>query len=142
MSKSKRIEINITIPNETKHLAMIGRIAEGLAYSLLGFQGNRRELAYHLNLVLTEAAANAICHGNEKDPDKIVKIYMSASDHDLVIRVYDQGQGFDSQLLAEAAVEEWAEGGRGLQLILKLMDHVEYKQYQDENVLTMIKNLS
>ena len=30
----KRVEVNITIPNDTKYLGMIGRIGEGLAYSL------------------------------------------------------------------------------------------------------------
>jgi len=135
----KRVEVNITIPNDTKYLGMIGRIGEGLAYSLRGFEGNRRELAYHLNLVLTEAAANAICHGNASDPDKSVNVTISASDHDLIIRVYDQGRGFDKELLAEASVEDFAEGGRGLQLILKLMDHVEYIREDDANVLTMIK---
>lgn len=135
----KRVEVNITIPNDTKYLGMIGRIAEGLAYSLRGYEGSKRDLAYHLNLVLTEAAANAIFHGNNSDPDKSVKVNLSASDHDLIIRVYDQGLGFDKDLLAEAAVEDDAEGGRGLQLILKLMDHVEHSREGDANVLTMTK---
>ncbi len=136
---NSRVEVNITIPNDTKHLGMIGRIAEGLAYSLRGYEGSKRDLAYHLNLVLTEAAANAIFHGNNSDPDKSVHINMSASDHDLIIRVYDQGLGFDKKLLDEAAVEDFAEGGRGLQLIIKLMDHVEHSREGDSNVLTMIK---
>ncbi len=135
----KRIEVDITIPNDTKHLGMVGRIAEGLAYSLRGYEGNKRDLAYHLNLVLTEAVANAIFHGNNSDPDESVKINMSASDHDLIIRVYDQGLGFDKKLLTEAAVDDFSEGGRGLQLIIKLMDHVEHSRENDTNVLTMVK---
>ena len=136
-----RVEVNITIPNDTKHLGMIGRIVEGLAYSLRGYEGSKRDLAYHLNLVLTEAAANAIFHGNNSDPNKCVRINISASDHDLIIRVYDQGLGFDKKLLDEAAVEDFAEGGRGLQLILKLMDHVEHSREDDANVLIMTKKL-
>lgn len=138
----RRVEVNITIPNETKYLGMIGRIGESLAYSLRGFQGNRRELAYHLNLVLTEALANAICHGNDCDPEKDVNVLISASDQDLIIRVYDQGQGFDIDSLAKDGVDENSEGGRGLQIILKLMDSVECFREEETNVLEMIKYLS
>ncbi len=138
----KRVEVNITIPNDTKYLGMIGRIGESVAHSLRGYQGNRRELAYHLNLVLTEAVANAICHGNDCDPEKDVKIIISASDQDLEIKVYDQGQGFDINSLIEAGVEDWAEGGRGIQIILNLMDEVDYIQEKKGNVLKMIKHLT
>lgn len=102
---SRRIEVDIKVPNQTKYLGMIGRIGESLAYSLKGFQGNRRELAYHLNLVLTEALANAICHANNDDPDKDVNVSISASDQDIIIKVYDQGQGFDIKAHAKKKIE-------------------------------------
>lgn len=138
---SKRIEVDIKVPNQTKYLGMIGRIGESLAYSLKGFQGNRRELAYHLNLVLTEALANAICHANDCDPDKEVRVSISASDQDLIIRVFDQGQGFDIRALAKLKAKSSDEGGRGIQLILKLMDQVDYLREGDSNVLQMKKIL-
>lgn len=138
---SKRIEVDIKVPNQTKYLGMIGRIGESLAYSLKGFQGNRRELAYHLNLVLTEALANAMCHANKSDPDKVVKVSISASDHDLIIRVFDQGQGFDIEALSKTRAKVSDEGGRGIQLIFKLMDQVAYLREGDSNVLEMRKIL-
>lgn len=137
---TQRVEVNITVPNQTKYLGMIGRIGESLAYSLKGYRGNRREFAYHLNLVLTEALANAICHANNCDPDKEVQVAISASDHDLVIRVYDQGQGFDMEALAELRSSSHDEGGRGIQIILKLMDEVRYHRDDDCNVLEMTKH--
>lgn len=139
---SRRIEVDIKVPNQTKYLGMIGRIGESLAYSLKGFQGNRRELAYHLNLVLTEALANAMCHANLCDPDKDVKLSISASDQDLIIRVYDQGQGFDMDAHSKLTAKTSDEGGRGIQLICKLMDEVEYLREGDSNVLQMIKFLN
>ncbi|MCW8858557.1 MAG: ATP-binding protein [Deltaproteobacteria bacterium] len=139
---TKRIEIDIKVPNQTKYLGMIGRIGESLAYSLKGFQGNRRELAYHLNVVLTEALANVMCHANKYDPDKDVKVSISASDHDLIIRVYDQGQGFDIKTLSKLRAKTTDEGGRGIQLIFKLMDQVEYLREGNHNVLEMKKLLT
>jgi len=136
---SERIEVDIKVPNQTKYLGMIGRIGESLAYSLKGFQGNRREFAYHLNLVLTEALANAICHANHCDPEKGVRVSMSASDQDLIIKVFDQGQGFDIKALSKRKSKSNDECGRGIHLILKLMDHVDYVKEGDSNVLRMQK---
>lgn len=138
---SKQVNIDITVPNQTKYLGMIGRIGESMAYSLKSYHGNRRELAYHINLVLTEALANAIRHANDFDPDKEVRVTISASDHNLIIKVFDQGQGFDIAKLANLKVQESDEGGRGIQIILKLMDQVRYIQEGDCNVLEMTKHL-
>ncbi len=137
----KRVEVDITVPNQTKYLGMVGRIGESMAYSLKSYTGNRRELAYHLNLVLTEALANAICHANDSDPDKEVRILISASDHDLIIKVFDQGQGFDIEATAKLKTRLKDEGGRGIQLIYKLMDKVEYIRKGGTNILKMTKNL-
>ena len=136
---SRRVQVDITVPNQTKYLGVIGRIGESMAYSLKGFRGNRRELAYHLNLVLTEALANAICHANRCDPDKDVRVLISASDRDLTIKVFDQGQGFDIEASAIRKAKTNAEGGRGIQIIFKLMDRVRYIQEEDGNVLEMTK---
>lgn len=138
---SKRVNIDITVPNQTKYLGMIGRIGESMAYSLKSYHGNRRELAYHINLVLTEALANAIRHANNFDPEKEVRVTISASDHNLIIKVFDQGQGFDIETLAKLKAQESDEGGRGIQIIFKLMDQVRYIQEEDCNVLEMTKNL-
>ncbi|MEA3362440.1 MAG: ATP-binding protein [Thermodesulfobacteriota bacterium] len=138
---SKRIQVDITVPNQTKYLGVIGRIGESVVYSLKGYQGNRRELAYHLNLVLTEALANAICHANSCDPDKDVRVLISASDKDLTIKVFDQGQGFDIEALSKHKARTKDEGGRGIQIIFKLMDRVHYTREENRNVLEMTKYL-
>jgi len=137
----RRVEIDITVPNQTKYLGMVGRIGESMAHSLKDYQGNRRELAYHLNLVLTEALANAISHANAGDPDKDVRILITASDQDLTIEVFDQGQGFDIESVAKLKTRLKDEGGRGIQLIYKLMDKVEYLRAGDSNILRMTKLL-
>ncbi len=137
----RRVEIDITVPNQTSYLGMVGRIGESMAYSLKSYRGNRRELAYHLNLVLTEALANAIHHANQGDPDKDVRIVITASDQDLTIEVFDQGQGFDIEKTAKLKSRLKDEGGRGIQLIFKLMDEVKYLRKGGSNILKMTKYL-
>jgi len=137
----KRVEVNITVPNQTKYLGMIGKIGESLAHSLVNYRGDRSELAYHLNVVLTEAMTNAICHANACDPNKEIRVSISVSDRDLKIKVFDQGSGFDIEKLAKLKVEKTAEGGRGIQIIFKLMDDVQYLKHGQGNVLEMTKRL-
>lgn len=139
---SRQIDIDIRVPNQTKYLGMIGKIGESLAHTLANYNGDREELAYHLNLVLTEALANAICHANACDPSKEVRVSISATEKDLIIRVFDQGQGFDIQQLAKTKVRETDEGGRGVQIIFKLMDKVKYLKNGLGHVLEMTKHLN
>ena len=137
----KQIEVDISVPSQTKYLGMIGKIGESLAHSLAYTRGDRSELAYHLNVVLTEAMANAICHANACDPSKEIKVQISVSDQELTIRVYDQGTGFDIEKLSQVKVKKTAEGGRGIQIIFKLMDQVKYSKTGQGNVLEMTKRL-
>ena len=139
---SKQIEVDITVPNQTKYLAVIGKIAESLAHSLVYYSGDKTELAYQLNLVLTEATTNAICHANACDPSKEIKVSLSVIDNLLKICVFDQGSGFDINTLAQAKVKDTDESGRGVPIIFKLMDHVEYVKSGSGNVLEMTKRLN
>lgn len=137
----KQIEVDITVPNQTRYLAVIGKLAESLAHSLGFFQGDKTELAYHLNLVLTEATTNAICHANECDPGKEVRVTITVIDDTLKICVFDEGSGFDINPLAKAESKATDEGGRGVPILFKLMDRVEYLPSGNGNVLQMTKRL-
>lgn len=137
------IELQIRVPNQTRYLSLIGRIGENLAQELDRFKGDKNALAQHLNVVLTEAMANAIKHANAADPDKDVFIRIFVSDTELSIDVYDSGQGFDLNSLPNPAfdTDHLIEKGRGIFIIKSLMDTVVYRKCKDGNVLEMKKLL-
>lgn len=137
----KNIAIDITVPNQTRYLSVIGKIAECLAHTLGYHSTDKLDFPYQLNLVLTEATTNAICHANACDPSKEIKISLSVADNLLKISVFDQGAGFDIEALAKIESGETDEGGRGVPIIFKLMDQVEYKKSQNGHVLEMTKLL-
>jgi len=136
-----KVEVSIIIPNQTRYLGLIGRIGEDLVHSLGRYSGDREELAYHLNLVLTEATTNAICHANANDPNKQIEILMSVMSDTLNIKVFDEGEGFDLSELATDDISDTDECGRGIHIIRRLMDQVHYRRIKKRNVLEMIKNL-
>ena len=137
----KEIEVDIKVPNQTRYLSLIGRIGEDIAKELDKYSGDRETLAYHINLVLTEAMVNAIKYANVNEPDKLVHILINISEEEVVIKVFDKGQGFDINSIPSPSFGELEDRGRGIFLIRSLMDSVRYKKTRHGNVLEMSKKL-
>jgi anti-sigma regulatory factor (Ser/Thr protein kinase) len=82
-----------------------------------------------IGIAIGEALANAIVHGNHRDPRKKVRISLALNDNcDLLVSVKDSGSGFDPSALPDPIVAEnlLAKHGRGLFLIRHFMDEVEF----------------
>ena len=136
------IQVEVIIPTQTKYLDLIGSIGEHIAKELDEFSGDREALAYHLNLVLTEATVNAIKHGTLTTPDDTVRITIHIQKNELNIKVYDHGQGFDLESVPLPDLEHPKEGGMGIFFIRTLMDSVTYTRQGDCNVLEITKRLN
>lgn len=137
------IDIQIRVPNQTRYLSLIGNIGENMAREICGPPCNRECLAHNLNVVLTEAMANAIRHANSADPDKEIQISIHIADNVLTIKVYDSGQGFDLNSIPCPSFDPDClhESGRGIFIIKSLMDSVVYRKANGGNVLEMRKKL-
>jgi len=137
----KEIEVDIKVPNQTRYLSLIGKIGEDIAKELSRYDGDRGTLAYHLNLVLTEAMANAIKYASAQDPEKMVHIAINISATEISIKVFDFGQGFDINSIPAPDFDQLEDRGRGIFIIKSLMDSVSYKKIRSGNVLEMSKKL-
>jgi len=137
----KVLQLDIKIPNQTRYLELVGRIGEDLAREFGEEDGGADDLAQQLNVVLTEAMANAIRHAHEGDPDKTIHISISLSAEELWIRVFDHGPGFDFDSACAHEPEKLEEHGRGIYIIRSLMDTVVYRRTREYNVLEMWKKL-
>ncbi|MGJ0428795.1 ATP-binding protein [Methylobacter sp.] len=138
---SSDIQVDVVIPTQTKYLDLIGSVGEGLGKYLENFAGDREALAYHLNLVLTEATINAIKHANYNNPEETVRITIQIQEDAVNIKVYDHGQGFDLEAVPVPDFENPKESGMGLFFIKTLMDSVTYTRQEDYNVLEIVKYL-
>ncbi len=89
-----------------------------------------KTIRFRLQVVLSEALANAILRGNRESVDKWV--HVRAELHQDVIRVHvtDEGPGFDPSAVPEPIRPEQLDeaGGRGLFLIRKLVDAVQFNE--------------
>lgn len=96
-------------------------------------------LRLNLRVGLTEALANAMLYGNDRDPRKHVRVEAQFSSERIAIRVTDEGRGFDPDQVRDptAPANLHRSGGRGIFLIRKLMDRVEFNE-QGNSVLMVL----
>ena len=133
------LSAEIEVPSQTRYIRLIGNIAEEIGKEVDVAQRND-DLAWVLNLALTEAVANAIKHGRSNAPT--VRLCISVNTDILCARVYDWGAGFDLEALTAHDFADLDEHGRGIFLIRAVMDSVEYCRLTDGNVLEMRKNVA
>jgi serine/threonine-protein kinase RsbW len=99
---------------------------------------------HYVGVAIRECVINAIMHGNRNDSDKHVFVEFSTFDSVLTIRVRDQGEGFDPDLLADPLAPEnlLKASGRGIFLIRSFMDGVELRSAPEGGMeVRMIKRL-
>jgi len=82
----------------------------------------------NLMLALSEAATNAIVHGNKLNKSKKVEIKLQFEPDRVIATVTDQGEGFEPDESQDPLAEEnlLKASGRGVFLIKELTDEVEY----------------
>ncbi len=106
----------------------------------------RAEWAEHdvfgVHLAIEEALVNAIKHGNHKDPTKKVEVACGVSRDRVLIRIADEGDGFDPESVPDPTDEENLEipSGRGLMLMRCYMTSVTFNERGNEVVMEKIRS--
>lgn len=90
--------------------------------------GIKEEKMNGLMLSVTEATTNAIIHANKCDIQKKVKIDVNVEGDYLVIKVKDEGEGFDPSKIPDPTAPEnlLKDSGRGVYLMRVYMDDLQY----------------
>lgn len=98
---------------------------------------------HRLFVATSEAINNAILHGNKSDPSKQACVTCSLNQDSVVVKVRDQGPGFDPDTVPNPLDEEnlLKESGRGLFLIRSMMDRVTIRPEPTGTTVEMMINL-
>lgn len=98
---------------------------------------------YRLLIASTEAINNGIMHGNKSDPSKRVCITCTLKPGALVVKVQDEGEGFDYEHVPNPIDEAnlMKESGRGIFLMRSMMDKVAYRKNKHGTIVAMTINL-
>lgn len=135
------------------------RIEFGSAFDMLDFvqvvsdyigrmAGLDDDSLHWVSVAVRECVVNAIKHGNQNDESKRVVVEFSpVPPHDpeeLVIRVEDEGDGFDPEELPDPLAPEniLRSSGRGIFLIRSFMDDVQLQRGQHRGMeIRMVKKV-
>jgi serine/threonine-protein kinase RsbW len=116
----------------------------------MGQLGGLDEDAVHwIGVAVRESVINAIKHGNREDFAKLVTIEFTfapvADPQELVVRVLDQGEGFDPEEIADPLAPEnlLKASGRGIFFMRSFMDDVKLRRASEGGMeVRMVKKLS
>ena len=88
-------------------------------------RGTSIEDARKAHFVVQEICSNAIIHGSNEDPTKMVNIELFGLDESLVIEVSDTGKGFTPAIPNEFIATRENRYGAWLFMVQKLVDDLE-----------------
>ena len=112
----------LTIPSKLEELESVQKLISE-ATSAFGLS---EDMAYWMELTISESVINAIRHGNQFDPSKKAHLAISFDGENVEIVVEDQGPGFNLDELADPTQAEnlLKPCGRGILIIRSFMDKV------------------
>ena len=106
--------------------------------------GFDEETRHWVGLALRESVINAIKHGNKDDAAKHVVVEFAKERSALILRVRDQGEGFDPSILSNPLAPEnlLSPTGRGIFLIRSFMDDVRIERLPEGGMeISMTKHV-
>ena len=111
--------------------------------------GLDEDAVHWIGVAVRESVINAIKHGNREDYGKIVTVEFvvapSTDPDELVVRVLDQGEGFDPEEVADPLAPEniLKSSGRGIFFMRNFMDDVTLKRAAEGGMeVRMVKKLA
>lgn len=128
-SRQASLKLQTTIPARA---AAISPLVDSVL-QLVHQNGARHE--WEIETALREALANAIKHGCNGDPEKVVSCtveFSTAAGIHIIVR--DPGRGFDHHRLPDPTLRDHLleNHGRGIFLISRLMDEVRFRRHGSE----------
>ena len=120
-------------------------IAERAALDLAREAGFGEEDLDRIGMSVRECMVNAVVHGNRYSSHKKVHFSVSSSPGRLTIRVADQGEGFDPQVVPDPLSGDniLRHSGRGIFLMKAFMDDLQVRRLQPAGMeVTLVKNVA
>ena len=121
------------ISSASENLRIVEKVIDDMSLEL-----DLTDEVYGNVLVATmEATNNAIIHGNKSDPNKQVQLEIIKNEEVLVIKIKDQGNGFDYTHVPDPTAPENLEkiNGRGIFLMKRLSDDIMF--YEDGRIVEL-----
>lgn len=130
-------QIRISVASRFEHIDLIQIVFDD-ALERLGLDEDSR---HWVGIAIREAVANAIEHGNRKNPEKEVDVELALADQEAIIRVHDRGEGFDPGAVDDPLAPEnrLKPDGRGIFYMKNFVDKIEYEHRPDGGTVVILR---
>jgi len=138
ISKTQRLEVTLQTLLESVDLA------ENIVVSVANAAGFGQEDVHKIGMAVREGVVNAYNYGNQQDQSKKISVTVEFDPEKMVIRVLDEGPGFELTEVPDCLAEEnlLRTSGRGLFLMRAFMDDFRVQRNPAGGAeLVMVKNL-
>lgn len=118
------LQVELSIQSQVENLELVQMVLEeAMTHLELG-----EKACYEVGMAVREAVANAIEHGNHSVPEKKVQVELDYLPGQLVVKVRDEGEGFDTDKVSDprAPVNLLRPSGRGILFMREFMDEIDY----------------
>jgi anti-sigma regulatory factor (Ser/Thr protein kinase) len=133
--------LELSIESDFALVAWVGVSVRAVANEL----GFNSEDADAIELAVVEVVNNTIEHAYAQQPGRPIRIRLSGHPGALEIEVWHRGAALSPAVLEEhrsAGDDLASEGGRGLSLVLALMDSVELRTRGPEQAIVLSRRIS
>lgn len=137
--------VRLEIPSNFELLDVIQAASDRLAV----LAGLDEDAVHWIGVAVRESVINAIKHGNREDYGKLVMIEFSiapvVAPTEFVVRVVDQGEGFEPEEVADPLAPEniLKSSGRGIFFMRSFMDDVVLRRGSEGGMeVRMVKKLA
>lgn len=136
-AKPRAQKFSLVVSSQVENIEKVEALAEKAATHARFSEDEKDSLA----IAVTEAANNAILHGNKKNPEKKVHINIVATNGSVRVVIRDEGDGFNPQKIGNPLEPEnlLKESGRGIFIVRSLMDEVSFDFSKGGTKITLLK---
>lgn len=131
------LTIKISISSRFENIDLVDLVME----STLGHLGFDDEEIERMGLAIREAVSNGVRHGNQLDPDKFVELNFDLKQDEMILRITDEGEGFDLSAVPDPLAPEnlFNPSGRGILLMRSFMDEVSFESASQGGTVVMMR---
>jgi len=132
-------QVHVAIASRLENIELV-QVAIESSLDLLDLE---ETTSHRIGLAVREAVANAIKHGNREEPDKTVEVDCVFESNQVVVRIEDEGQGFDPEKLPDPLKPEnlLKPNGRGVFVMNQFMDEIHYTFRPGGGTIVTMKKL-
>ena len=132
------MKTELHVPSDLKFLNIVESWLLGSLEIELGDCVDWPRQSNRLRLALVEAYSNVVRHAHRGKPNLPVLIRLELKERDIILEIWDYGEGFDLSTYLPPNPDDKQESGYGWLIMNRLMDRVEYRlQVNGRNCLKL-----